>query len=73
MYYKDGVYVRRWTKSALECYMRGCICNGCPIYETYCRLGGWTCQMKTAVLALVVKFGIPKELRKSKKDNLLDD
>lgn len=25
--------IRRWTKSAIDCYMRGCVCQGCPIYE----------------------------------------
>ncbi len=63
--------IRRWTKSAMECYLRGCICEGCPIYENYCKLGGWTCQMKAAVLATVQKFGIPQNLIKTDKENLL--
>ena len=55
----------------MECYLRGCICEGCPIYENYCKLGGWTCQMKAAVLATVQKFGIPQNLIKTDKENLL--
>lgn len=70
-YYKYDV--RRWTRSAMECYMRGCICEGCPINETYCKTGGWTCQMKTAVLATVEKLGIPNYLIKNNKENFLNE
>lgn len=63
--------VRRWTKSAMECYMRGCKREGCPINENYCKRGGWTCKMKTAVLATVRKLGLPQELVKKNKENFL--
>jgi len=63
----------RWTKSAMDCYMRGCICKGCPIYEIYCKSGGWIYRMKTAVLELVTKFGVPEELKKSEMENLLNE
>ena len=25
--------LRRWTQSAEDCYFRGCVCSGCPIFE----------------------------------------
>ena len=73
---------KRWTKSAVECYDRHCICfpvqgtggvdahlqnvQPCPIYENY----SFPCQMKRAVFYLYRKFGAPpEELRKSLKDN----
>ena len=71
--------IRRWTATAKECYLRGCICNAevfggieghmrpdfspCPIYELYFKSKRQKCQMKHAVLELVRKFGIPKEFR----------
>ena len=49
--------IQRWTPSAVECYQRGCICEGCPIREMVKSLG--KCQMKAAVLELVKIHGIP--------------
>lgn len=60
----------KWTNQAKDCYMRGCVCRGCPVYECYSK-GSWTCQMKTAVLALVARYGIPKELEKSENQNFI--
>lgn len=53
--------VRRWTVSAIDCYFRGCVCSGCPVYEIL----GNRCRMKQSVLMLVRKFGKPnrKNLR----------
>ena len=51
-----NVSVIRWTQSAIDCYERCCICNGCPMYE----LIGKQCRMKTSVLELVRKFGVPE-------------
>lgn len=66
--------IRRWTRGAIDCYMRGCICTGhtlygvdgqlsktftpCPIYELIFRHYPRGCQMKYAVIATVRKFGI---------------
>lgn len=48
--------VNYWTPSAIDCYERGCICNGCPMYE----LIGKKCRMKSSVLELVRKFRVPE-------------
>ena len=50
--------VRYWTTDAVNCYKRGCICEGCPIREMVKSLG--RCQMKVTVLELVRIHGIPK-------------
>lgn len=64
--------VRHWTRAAKECYIRGGVCEGCYINEMYCKAGGWTCQMKTAVLATVQKLGIPEDLVKNNKENFIN-
>lgn len=50
--------VRYWTTDAVNCYKRGCICEGCPIREMVKSLD--RCQMKATVLELVRIHGIPK-------------
>lgn len=47
---------RRWSPGAIDCYNRGCNCNGCltdQIMEQRCR-------MKYAVIELVKTLGPPK-------------
>lgn len=56
------VSLRRWSESAIECYNRGCSCNGCPIQNI---ITSGKCQMKISVLKLVKKFGAPKNSIKS--------
>lgn len=56
-----------WSISAIECFKRGCICNGC-IYDEI--LNGskdlrhqdfaQKCQMKNIVIGLVRNIGRPK-------------
>lgn len=60
------VTVRRWNRTAAECYLRDCICEGCPIYERYFRPVNGKCCMKWAVMEMVRKFGIPEALKKIK-------
>ena len=64
---------KRWTRSAVECYDRGCICfatpvhggvdahlkgvQPCPIFKNY----RFRCQMKQSVLYLCRKLGKPPE------------
>ena len=48
--------VKYWTTDAVNCYKRGCICEGCPIREMVKSLG--RCQMKATVLELVRIHGI---------------
>ena len=72
---------KRWTRSAIECYDRGCICfatpvfggvdahlkgvQPCPIRKNY----SFRCQMKAAVLYLCRKFGKPPEYLRGIYDN----
>lgn len=64
------MHVRHWTKTTAECYLRGCICKGCPIYELYFKEKN-NCQMKYSVIEAVRKFGVPETLIKSDKENFL--
>lgn len=52
-----AVAVRRWTTTAIECYQRGCNCEGC-FYNDYFS-GSHKCQMKASVLELVRVIGTP--------------
>ena len=44
--------VRRWTQTAIECYKRGCNCEGC-FYTDFFNNSSQKCQMKASVLELV--------------------
>ena len=54
-----AVAVRRWTPTALECYKRGCNCEGC-YYKSFFEGSSQKCQMKASVLELVRVIGTPK-------------
>ena len=50
-------YAAQWTQGSIDCYNRGCRCEGCymkDMLET-------RCDMKVSVMELVRKFGAPKE------------
>lgn len=47
--------LKRWTKSAIDCYMRGCRCNNCLMNKLESK-----CRMKTTVIELVKILGAPK-------------
>lgn len=49
---------RRWTNSSIDCYERGCICEGC-IIDKILKNSPQKCQMKATVLELVREFGRP--------------
>ena len=53
-----AVAVRRWTPTALECYKRGCNCEGC-FYRDFFFVFSQKCQMKASVLELVRVIGTP--------------
>jgi hypothetical protein len=53
-----SVAVRRWTTTALECYKRGCNCEGC-FYRDFFSGSSQKCQMKASVLELVRVIGTP--------------
>lgn len=56
-----GVSVRRWTSTAIECYKRGCVCNGC-FYHEFFKGSNQRCQMKSTVLELVRVLGTPNNV-----------
>lgn len=61
----DRKYASVWTIGAIDCYKRGCRCEGCAmreILETHC-------EMKKAVFELVKRFGAPTEKKEEKKVN----
>lgn len=45
----------RWTKSAIECYQKGCDCSDCYIKS----LLSERCRMKESVIELVRVYGKP--------------
>ena len=53
-----AVAVRRWTTTALDCYKRGCNCEGC-FYKDFFSGSSQKCQMKASVLELVRVLGTP--------------
>lgn len=58
----EPTILRRWTMSAKECLDRGCVCDGCK-YSEYFKGTRYKCQMKKYVIALVKKFGHPKDVQ----------
>ena len=47
--------LQHWTDGAIECYRRGCNCQGCDLpHPSGC------CNMKSAVLDLVRRYGSPE-------------
>lgn len=58
----EAANLRRWTQSAKECLERGCVCEGC-FYQKFYKGTRHSCQMKSYVLALVKKFGHPKDVK----------
>lgn len=52
--------LRRWTIQARECYNRGCICDGCFIYENYFKNTNERCMCKQIVMGLVRVHGKPE-------------
>ncbi|OGI30667.1 MAG: hypothetical protein A2287_04720 [Candidatus Melainabacteria bacterium RIFOXYA12_FULL_32_12] len=57
-----------WNLSAIHCYERGCICEGCDINELYFKPEYQICSMKPNVLELVRVLGIPE---KSKRQDII--
>src|SRR5574344_579371 len=53
-----AVAVRRWTPTAIDCYKRGCNCEGC-FYKDFFSGSTQKCQMKASVLELVRVIGTP--------------
>ena len=53
--------VRRWTKAAIDCYQKGCVCSNC-YYKDFFNGSPQKCQMKATVLELVRVLGIPQNI-----------
>ncbi|MGN0006206.1 MAG: hypothetical protein ACI37Z_09605 [Candidatus Gastranaerophilaceae bacterium] len=58
MFRNRAIQVRRWTNASLECYKRGCVCEGC-FYTDFFNGSSQRCQMKSSVLELVRVLGKP--------------
>ena len=52
-----------WTTSAIQCYMRGCVCDGC-FYQNFFSDKNHKCQMKIAIMSLIRNNGLPKFLKR---------
>ena len=46
---------RKWSKIAIECLNRGCVCDGCHIQD----IMESKCRLKYTVIELVKKWGMP--------------
>ena len=55
---RRAIAVKRSTPTALQCYKRGCVCEGC-FYSDFFSETAQRCQMKAAVLELVRTIGTP--------------
>ena len=50
--------LKRWTITSIECYERGCQCDGCPTYK-YCSQEHCNFILKLVVIKLVRMLGRP--------------
>jgi len=62
--------IRRWNPTAVECYNRGCICEGCQIYECYFKNTDEKCSMRDAVKELVRIIGKPIKYKTYRIDRI---
>lgn len=53
---------RRWTPTAIKCYLGGCNCQKCEIIKGFETITPKNCAMKAVVINLVKKFGKPHEI-----------
>jgi len=67
--FKRSANVRRWTKTAEDCFNRGCKCQGCYFNDFFSN--NRKCQMKLTVLELVRVLGAPEN--SNGKDMLLPE
>ena len=54
------INIRTWNETAKDCYMSGCDCANCFIYETFFKGTDEFCQMKYYVDKLLKKLGKPE-------------
>jgi len=53
-------HYEHWTISAIDCFKRGCVCQGC-FYDDFFRFKPDKCKMKQVVIELVRTLGLPDE------------
>lgn len=56
--YNTTCKIRRWTTTAIECYKRGCNCQGCLMKKL---IKSQKCKMKNTVIELVRILGAPNK------------
>jgi len=52
---------RRWTPSAISCYLRRCRCAGC-YYNNFFPNDNEKCSMKAFIIELIKRNSLPKKL-----------
>lgn len=50
----------KWTDSAIDCYLIGCMCSKCYLYKVFFSKSTSICRMKETVIELVRQIGIPE-------------
>ncbi|MFA7658798.1 MAG: hypothetical protein WCY19_05135 [Candidatus Gastranaerophilaceae bacterium] len=54
---------RKWTITAIECYKRGCVCDGCVYQDFFDKSSSdQKCQVKASVVELVRTIGLPEDV-----------
>lgn len=51
---------KNWTPTAVDCYLLGCSCSKCNLYNIYFKHKEQKCRMKETVIELVRRFGVPE-------------
>lgn len=53
---KHNSILSNWSRSSIECWLRGCVCEGCYYQELDSK-----CKCKETVIELVKRHGKPPE------------
>ena len=51
---------KKWTQSAIDCYMIGCMCSKCFLYKVIFSNQNGKCKMRDTVIELVRNVGLPE-------------
>ena len=52
---------KKWTPTAIDCYLLGCTCSKCYIHKIYFMNTNFKCMMKQTVIELVRRIGKPQK------------
>ncbi len=63
---------KNWTSTAIDCYMLGCSCSRCHLYQIYFINSEAKCRMKETVIELVRRFGAPEGIDYDNKKQTID-